>query len=357
MMNRQDSREKSSRWFFGCGLAAIALAANILSASVVGADPAVEGQEWASFANPERGVELFYSKEWHVLETADRYPYLVTIEPQKPDPDLEVMSPTVIEFFKYYHVSQTAQFAGKSADETLKHYVDEVLPSLGQNVEVIATQDMAVQAVPAKLVELKAMDPRGESLLQMLVLAAVKKDVLATIFCQAPQVDFEQNRALCEQVARRAQLFADDDSKPDNAMLDAVTRRLTEEGLDALKTGDGQTMVGKFEQAIRMNPADIDAHMTYGNVLMLLAKDQSGDDRLTLLQRSEHELQMAVYFLQRTESSEETRSKTAEAYFVMGQIAYYGREDPILAKPLYEEALKSSAHAGATDALKRYTGN
>ena len=317
--------------------------------------PRRDAPELALFRNPNRSVRLWYPKGWHVMESADQYPYLVTIEPTAPSPDLQAMAPTTIELFKYYHVSLTMNFGQTSARDVLDRFV-KTLPTLGGGGTVLEQRSLIIQGVPAKLVTLQAKDRRSPTLLRMFVLAAVKDDVLATVFCQAPDTEFDSRRSLYEAVATRVEPFSIDADNADNARIDRESARLTNEALTLLKAGDGKGVAERFEHAVRINPGDAATRMNYGSVLFMAARDQSGDTRATLLNRSEQELQLSAKFFQTAWAPQDAAPLLSQVYFLLGEIAYFGRGDRARAKPLYEQSLRYYRHPGAAEALKRYGG-
>ncbi len=314
--------------------------------------PPSEAPELALFKSPSRSVRLWYPKGWHVLESKDQYPYLVTVEPTPPNPDLTAMTPTTIELFKFYHVSLTMAFGRGTPREVLEQYI-KTLPSLGGGGTILAQRTLTVQGAPAQLIEMQAKDPRGTIPLQMFILASVKDDVLASLYCQAPAAEFETHRRLYEAVARRVEPFSTNPNQPDNAALDGESAQLGLEALTLLKAGKPEGVVERFERAIRMNPADASTRMNYGSVLMTVAKNQTGQTREAMLARAEQEFRLAATLFEMAGPLQQVAPFIAQAYFLLGEIAHYGRDNRTQAKALYEQALRYYRHPGAEQALKR----
>jgi hypothetical protein len=286
------------------------------------------------------------------MESINQFPYTVTVEPAPPNPDIAAAAPLVIELFKYYHLSTTTQFGQGKPEEVLNRFVTTTLPSTAAMAQIVSQWDVTVQGVPGKLVEMKATDKRSSTPLQMYVLAAVKDDVLSTVFCQSPEQEFQTHRPMCEEVVKRVEPFSA--GRADNEMLDAESAKLTEAALDAVKAGDAKTFMEKFEQALRINPGDPTTHMNYGSLLMQFAGAQPpGDNQATLLNRAEGELVTAANMFQ-VNYKPKLAPIVSQTFFLLGEIQYFARNNPAKAKSLYEQSLKLWNHAGAQEALKRY---
>lgn len=317
----------------------------------VGEDATAPDAQLAVFKNAARGVRICYPKGWHVMETADRHPYLVTIEPTPPDRRLEVMAPVVIELFKFYHASLTTPF-GRTSEEIVTRYMDGAIKS-GKGT-VVETTMVHVQGVKARLSMVEAADPRNPSLkLKMFILAAVKDDVLVGLFCQSQEDEFERRRELFRSVVARVEPFSKDPAHADNAQLDRESGRMANEAMAALKADDGRRLGELFEQALRINPGDAATHMNLGGTLFALSRSASGQMQAEMLERSERELLVAAQYFEAGGVSTATAPVISQAYFLLGEIAYFARHDFARAQGLYQQALRFAPHKGAEDALKR----
>jgi tetratricopeptide (TPR) repeat protein len=306
---------------------------------------------WETFQNRKRGVKIAYPRGWHVLETADRFPYMVTIEPTPPSPDLAAATPTVIELFKYYHLATMTTFGRGDPAEVLERYVSDVLPTSGPGATVMQQRPASVQGVPARLVELRASDPRNQVPLRLMVLAAVKRDVLVSLFCQAPEAEFEQHRAMCDEVVRRVRPFSSDAAQSDNEQLDAETNELMQQAHRAFQAGDMRTAVGACERALRINPGEPLVHMNYGSLLLEAGKrEPAGKGQDAVLGRAWQELDAANRLFGIVGSAKDAPVRS-QILFLLGQIAQHARKNPKAAREYYEEALKLFDHGGAKQAL------
>ena len=250
---------------------------------------------WERFTSASRALAIDYPNGWHKLEKTQQFPYVVTIKPTPPSADANTMAPTVIEVFKYYHASRTLPFAKGTSEEILEKFLTEVLPSTGQpGTRLVKQEPITVQSVPGRVAELQGKDPRGDTELQIMVMASIKDDVLVALFCQSPQGEFAAMRAVCEHVIRTVEPFSADPKVTDNILMDEESGRLGNDALAALQVGDGNRMVEAFEEAIRINPGYPVSHLNYGSILMTLAKEQQADESGTLLDRAEEELKQAV---------------------------------------------------------------
>jgi tetratricopeptide (TPR) repeat protein len=330
-----------------------ALAAALLLAAVVPlrAETASSPQ-MVAFVGRDRGVRIFFPEGWHVMENKDRHPYLVTIEPTAPSSEPKAV-PLTIEFLKFYRISANPMGRG-TPEQILDRYVQSIL-DVGK-AEVIRQEPRDVQGNPGRLVEIKAVDPRGTMPLRVYILAAVNRDVLGALICQAPETEIELYKGLFDDILSKVEPFSVDATLPDVTMLDNESRKIEADALVALQSGDLRGMVALFERAIRINPGRVSHRVAYAGTLMRLAINPNGELQGDVIMKAQRELTIArsMLDLQTDPSSAEL---LAQVLFLEGEIAYYAQGDKARAKTFYEKALRTAPNEGAREALKRYEGS
>ena len=310
-----------------------------------------ETQGLSVFENKKRGLKIFYPEGWHPLERARQHPYLLTIEPTAPAADSAAVSLTV-EMVKFYHVS-SAGFNGTN-EEILSHYFEKLVEA--GKAKVLRREDRNVQGRPARFLEMKATDPRLTTPLRVLTVACVKDDVLAAVLCQAPDQEIETYRPLFSSVLDKVEPFSSDPAQPDNQLIDQASGEFEAQAIEAVNQADAGKAVALFQQAIRMNPGNLFHRMKFGSILLQMAKNPSGEVQPKMMEAAEKELQIARKFL---ETSGDPRKGVllSQVLYLLGEVAYQGRQDREGAKALYEEALRYYPHDEAKEALKRYEGS
>ncbi len=298
------------------------------------------------FVRSERSVRLPYPKGWHVQERADRHPYTVTTSPDPLPP--RTGTPTILELRKYYHASRTTGLKAAAGEQLIESYLETFRR---QGARITDRHDATVQGVPALEIEARAVGSKSAT--HLLLVLAVKDNTLAVLYCQSPAGTFDAQRGFFDAAAERFAPFSTDASQSDSAQLDLESKRITEQALIELKSGNVADAMSRLQQALRANPGDLMVRMAYGSLQLDVGLQKSEPQRTAFLQRAEAELQQAVAWLE-VEADPADVPALAQAYFMLGEVEARGRNDAVKARTLYEKSLTVyPQHHGAKQALGR----
>lgn len=301
----------------------------------------VSQDQLALFERTERDVRFWYPKGWHVQDRLDRHPYNVTVSPKPFDPSARNL--VVVELTKYYHVSRTLGLKAANDAELAESFLRKFRE---RGAQILEQRPVQVQGVAGTRAEARAASTRAVS--RLLIVAAAKDDTLAWLYAQAPAAEFEQYRGFFEAAAERLAPFAS--GTTDNERIDAESARRMAAAMQAVERGNADSAISRMQEALRINPGDAIMRVSYGSLLLDLGL-QKRDPQL--LARSEAELGQVIEWLEPLADPRQAPT-LAQAYFILGELARQGGNQPDRAKRLYEKALAvHPAHEGAKRALGR----
>ncbi|MBI2094052.1 MAG: hypothetical protein HYT88_04945 [Candidatus Omnitrophica bacterium] len=175
-------------------------------------------EEWAEFSDSKVGIRMWYPKGWQAqtgkISYGDGYRLMLT--PQPPDPqNPKALLPTVVDLSKIYQASATMKLGDGEPLERLNRYVERFLTTGGATI--VEERSLPVQDAATRYFEAHVRDASGLPRRYLIVLAALRRDVLVTMFCESQDRDtFEWLRSKCEAIARRIEPFSFEATHRDN---------------------------------------------------------------------------------------------------------------------------------------------
>jgi len=173
---------------------------------------------------------------------------------------------------------------------------------------------------------------------------AGKDDVAVQLVLEAPTEEFDAYRGVYEAVIRGAKLFTDQTDRSDNRLLDHETDLSIVDAMQRYGRGDLAGALELFQQISARNPIYAKWKMSFGALLLYLARDSSNpQEQEDLLSKSRHELEEAIelYYKYPDDYLEEIRKiDVSQCYFLLGEGHYaFPSGNRAEAKRLYERAL------------------
>ena len=309
-----------------------------------------DGVPLAVFESAERSVRLSYPEGWSVTERAEQFPYVVTAKPQPLDDQPRAGTAPAVELFKYYHASASVGLDARGSDDRILKRALEIFERAG--VRALVQEPVEVQGALGRLIEAEGADPDGAAR-RILLLLAVKDDVLAALSCRAPVWEFASLRALYHETARRLEPFSRDPARSDNAAWDRQTATLENDGIVALQNGETDVFIERFEQAKRLNPGNPTHAMNYGSLLYTLGEEATSEQAAVLFEHAKEELRRALALFDTWGDTQMVAPLKSQTLYVLGGIARRQGERR-QARAYLEEAMRTYPHPEAQDALKRY---